>query len=290
MTLVHSRLACVDFSEEFGIELLLFIFQWRNLEFRTAPELIPGHKDRYSWKTWFELGPACLQDFTQSSTPVTSHLSLGYLFCIIRDWVPVTDPLEILQEHQLCTWTKIATDLAAPLGLNDWLLGANPSLGHLRMSWERRGHCLKKFSQWKPGAIERKTKGILIPTPGDIIPPPFLPKGIQKGDSFKAFLMISLDHRHGVFNFHGSKQHGHYTFIRKITSLHFTLSGNFMSKTKRVSNSNKQLKRRKRVTATPQRNFLMVKPVSKPDCRLRKPLACPTEWLILFVSFVQSSW
>ena len=136
MTLVHSRLACVDFSEKFGIELL-FIFQWRNLELRTASKLIPGHKDCYSWHTWFEHGPACLQDFTWCSTPVTSHVSLWYLFCIIRDWVDVTDPLEILQKHQLCTWIKIATELAAPLGLNNWLVGANPSLGHLRMSWAR---------------------------------------------------------------------------------------------------------------------------------------------------------
>ena len=46
-------------------------------------------------------------------------------------------PNGILQKHQLCTWIKIATELAAPLGLNNWLLGANPSLGHLRMSWAR---------------------------------------------------------------------------------------------------------------------------------------------------------
>jgi len=100
---------------------------------------------------------------------------------------------------------------------------------------KRRGHCLRKFSQCKWSAIERKTKDILIPTPGDIIPPLFLPKGIQKGDSFKACLIISLDHRHGVLNHYGWNQHGHYTFIRKIMSLHFTLSGNFISKTKRVS-------------------------------------------------------
>lgn len=132
----------------------------------------------------------------------------------------------------------------------------------------RRGHCLREFSQCKWGAIEIKTKDILIPTPGDIIPPLFLPKGIQKGDSFKACLIISLDHRHGVLNQYGWNQHGHYTLIRKITSFHFTLSGNFISKTKRVSNNNKQLERRKMVLATPQWNVLMMKPISKSDCRL----------------------
>lgn len=153
---------------------------------------------------------------------------------------------------------------------------------------KRRGHCLRKFSQWKWGDIERKTKVILIPTPGDIMPPLFLPKGIQKGDSFKAFLIISLDHRHAVFNHYGWKQQGHYTFIRKITSLHFTLSGNFISKTKRVSNNNKQLKRRKMVMATPQRNFLMVKPISKSDCRPSSEnhwLAQLNDWLSLFHLF-----
>lgn len=50
-----------------------------------------------------------------------------------------------------------------------------------------------------------------------------------------AFLMISLDPRDELLNQCYKNQRGQYTFIKKITSFHFTLSGNFVSNIKRVS-------------------------------------------------------